>query len=729
MSTEVAPPAVNPVEPAAPQSSKPEKKTPNLQAIFYPRSVAVIGTNNVEGSVPFDIFYNILRHRFNGPVYPVSPGQSHVAGVKAYKYVVDIPGDVDLAVLVFPSTVFHMALEQCGKKGVKAAIIISAGFREAGEAGIKREQQLKEIAAKYNMSFIGPNCLGVINTDPESQLNASFARLMPDQGDIAFLSQSGALCTAVLDYAAALGIGFSKFVSFGNKADVSEMDLMDYLKDDPKTRAILLYLEEVSAGRELMEAARRVIEHSGKPVLAIKAGRTAAGAAAAASHTGSLAGSDEVCDAAFKQAGILRCSNIEEMFNKAVGMTRQPLPKGNRIAIVTNAGGPGVLAADRAIQCGVKLAAFSEETMAALKKDLPPTANVKNPVDVIGDARADRYRAALAAVLADEGVDGACVILTPQSMTQIEEIATDLCATAARFEKPVYASFMGGVEVAGGIEILRKNNIPHYTLPETAVEVFASAWEFAEILAKPRKQDYNTQTERSSKIARALLAKAAEHGRHHLPEADANHVLAAYGLPVLNNLTALTEQDAMYLAENIGFPVAMKIVSDDIVHKADVGGVRLNIATAEEAKDAFRQMTESVAKAYPSAHVRGVLIEQMAPQGQEVILGVKRDPSFGPVIMFGLGGNLVELFKDVSFRIAPVDREMAAEMIEEVRSSKLLHGYRGRPPRDIAATCDCIARLSLLATECSSIRELDINPLIVRAEGEGCNVADARIMI
>jgi acetyltransferase len=362
----------------------------NLEKIFYPESLAVVGANKVRGTVPADIIFSILKTDFQGIVYPVSPRERFISGIKCHKYIADIVDPVDLAILVFPSSVCHLALEQCGEKGIKSVIIISAGFKEIGGIGLEREKQIKEIADKYDMSFIGPNCLGVINTDPRALLNASFARKMPEEGSIAFLSQSGALCTAVLDYAQAKHIGFSKFVSFGNKADISEIDLLYYLRDDPKTKVILVYLEEISDGPGLMKAAREIISESAKPILALKSGRTMEGASAAASHTGSLAGSDEIVDAAFEQAGIIRCDNIEEMFNIAIAMTYQSLPANNRVAIITNAGGPGVLTTDAAIHEGLQLARFSEETTDIFKKSLPKTANIKNPVDVIGDARADR---------------------------------------------------------------------------------------------------------------------------------------------------------------------------------------------------------------------------------------------------------------------------------------------------------------------------------------------------
>ncbi|MBU0711720.1 acetate--CoA ligase family protein [bacterium] len=709
-------------------TSKTEIHKKNLEKIFYPESVAIIGANKVRGTVPYDIIANILKADFNGIVFPVSPREKFIAGIKSYQYVVDIEDPVDLAILVFPSSVCHMALEQCGQKGIKSAIIISAGFKEVGGEGIEREKQIKAIADKYDMSFIGPNCLGVINTDPSSRINASFARKMPEEGSIGFLSQSGALCTAVLDYAQAKHIGFSKFISFGNKADISEIDLLYYLKDDPKTKVILMYLEEVSDGIALMKAAQDVISKSGKPILVLKSGRTSEGASAAASHTGSLAGSDEICDAAFKQAGIIRCSNIEEMFNIAIAFAYQPPPKTNSIAIITNAGGPGVLTTDAAIHDGLKLAVFSDETTAILKKNLPKTANIKNPVDVIGDARADRYNIALTSAFNDPAVDAVFVILTPQSMTDIDLIAREVAKVSSHYKKPVYASFMGEADVKEGIDVLQRNKIPHYSLPESMSKAVATVYKFNQekhdIVKKER-----IFNDLKPEIAKAILNNAIAENVGYLTEETALKVLEAYGLPVLESYLANTSAEAAQYAEKIGFPAVMKVMSEDIIHKFDVGGVVLNIQDTEDAKTAYETILKNVQVKQPDAKVKGVLVTKMVSSGQGVILGLKRDPSFNSVIMFGLGGIFVEIFKDVSFRIAPVDEISAKAMINEIKSSAILRGARGKAVSDIQSIVESIMRLSKLATDCPQIKELDINPLIVLEEGKGCYIADAKIML
>jgi len=700
----------------------------NLETIFHPKSVAIVGTNKVKGTVPHDILEGILKADFAGIVYPVSPREKSIKGIKAYKYVVDIPDEVDLAILVFPSSVNHLALEQCGQKGIKSVIIISAGYKEVGEAGLQKEKQLIEIARKYDMSFIGPNCLGVINTAPDTRLNASFAREMPEQGNIGFLSQSGALCTAVLDYARAKHIGFSKFISFGNKADISEIDLLYYLMNDEETKVILMYLEEISDGKALMKAARDVIEQSGKPLLIIKSGRTDEGASAAASHTGSLTGKDEICDAAFEQAGIIRCDNIEEMFNKAIAFAYQPAPLTEKVAIITNAGGPGVLTTDAAISRGLKLAKFSDETTQILKKALPATANINNPVDVIGDARSDRYLVAIQAAFDDPDVSGVFVILTPQSMTDIETIARDITKIAEGQTKPIYTSFMGEKDVAVGIDLLQQHKIPHYILPESMCSAYQAVFHFHKNLKTKvhslpdlegiRKQD-----------AGKLMDKVLSNGRSYIPEVETIQILESYGLPVPRGKLATSADEAVAVAEQIGYPVVLKVVSDDIIHKSEVKGVELNLGNAREVKEAWERIHQNVQSAKPGAKISGLYVIRMIRGSEEIILGIKKDPSFGPVLLFGLGGIFVEVFKDVSFGVAPLSREEAMDMIEQTRAWTLLKGFRGRAPRDIDSIVDALLRLGRLAEDFPEIEELDINPLFVLDQGQGSVIGDARMIV
>jgi len=619
-----------------------------------------------------------------------------------------------------------MALKQCGEKGVKAAIIISAGFREVGPEGLAREERIKGIAAEYGMRLIGPNCLGVINTEPDVQLNASFARAMPAAGSIAFLSQSGALCTAVLDYAQGKDIGFSKFVSLGNKADVTEIDLLKYLAHDPQTSVILMYLEEVSRGRELIEVARQITGEirNPKPILAIKGGRTAAGAAAAQSHTGALAASDVVCNAVFEQAGIIRSTSIEDMFNSAQLLAYQPLPKGRRIAIVTNAGGPGVMATDAAIERGLELAKFSAPTTAALKKALPATANLKNPVDLIGDARDDRYAAALDAVLADENVDQVLVILTPQSMTNIEAIAQAVCRVRARFDKPMTCSFMGARDVVPGIRVLQRHGIPHFVLPEWACDAMRVAVRYREWIHRPRTEVKLYSVDRPA--AAEVIDRAPE---GYLLESEALQVLRAYGFPLVEWQFTQSVEEAVRAAERIGYPVVLRVVAPSVVHKFEIRGVALDIRDASELRRAYQEMHDNVGRHVEADGIRGILVRKMIPAGKEVILGVNRDPIFGHVLMVGLGGIYVEAFKDVTFRLVPVRELTATDMLRELRSFAVLRGLRGEAASDVASIEEAIKRLSQLANDFPRIAELDINPLIVHPAGQGCHVADVRIRL
>ncbi len=696
-----------------------------LDALFCPKSVAVIGVTPTPGTVPYDIFHNILSSGYRGTLYPVAPGKRNICAVRAYRYVVDIPDEIDQVVIVFPANVVNRALQQCGEKGVKSAIVISAGFREVGPKGVEREQELKETCRKYGIAMVGPNCLGLINTDPEVQLNASFARKMPDQGRIAFLSQSGALCTAVLDYAREKDIGFSKFVSFGNKAGVTEIELFDYLHQDPQTDVILLYLEELRDGRALIEAAQRVTHGEGaKPILAIKSGRTPQGADAASSHTGSLAGEDAVCDAVFEEAGIIRVNSIEELFNSAIMYAYQPLPRGDRLAIVTNAGGPGVMATDAAVRLGLSIPRFEPATTERLRKALPAAANMKNPVDVIGDARADRYTAALGAVLDDPNVDQALVILTPQSMTDIEAIAKGVCAIHRDSTKPIACSFMGAADVQSGIDLLQEAHIPHYILPEWACGAMADVQRVCQWRSQPLDRVERLPVDEAA--ARAVL-DAAPPG--YLPENDALAVLQAYGLPVPPYKLCRTADEAVAFAEEIGYPVVLRVVSPQVVHKSEVKGVTLNLNKADSVLGAFDRMQRQFRELAPEAELHGMLVRRMIPEGYEVILGANRDAVFGPTLMFGLGGIYVSLFKDVTFGLAPISGATAARMVRKVTAFRLLEGARGGPAADVASIEESLVRLGQLVADFDRITELDVNPLIALAANKGNVVADVRIRL
>jgi acetyltransferase len=702
----------------------------DLRPILQPQSVAVIGASREEGSVGQAILQNLLLGRFTGVVYPVNPNARSVCGVRAYPTILDIPEPVDLAVIVVRAPLVAQVLQQCGQKGVKGAIVISAGFKETGEEGARLEAQLRDIAHRYGIALVGPNCLGVINTDPAVRLNASFAKEMPAQGNIAFISQSGALCTAVLDYAKGQGIGFSKVISLGNKADVNENDFLAYLWRDPQTRVILLYVEDLADGRTFLELAREITGEGAdrKPILALKAGRTPAGAKAVASHTGSLAGSDEVYQALFIQSGVLRVDTVEDLFEYAIAFAQQPLPKGRRVAIITNAGGPGIMATDACVRYGLALAQLQDETVQRLRMQLPPHASLHNPIDLLGDAQHDRYAAALNAVLVDDRVDGIIVLLTPQAMTDTEEIAKVIVQANQHRLKPILACFMGIVDVSAGVRMLEANGVPCYTFPEDAVRAMAAMAEYMAWVTRPRTE-VRLFADVDRERARKLLSSAQPNEHGFIPEDVALQVLEAYGFPTLPWAVAHSAEEAVACAHKIGFPVALKVISPDIVHKFDVGGVQLYLSSDGDVRHAFQRLMQSVRQHHPDARIDGVLVQQMAEKGREVILGMKRDPQFGPILMFGLGGTYVEVLRDVTFRLAPVRELGALRMVEGIRTYRLLEGIRGEPPADIAAIVECIERLSQLAMEQDAIDELDINPLIVYAKGKGAVVADVRIAI
>jgi len=703
--------------------------SPKLNSIFYPKSVAVVGASSRPGTVGNDIFRNLLLSGFNGSVYPINPKNPHVLGVHAYASLKEVPGPVDLAVVIVPAKAVLAVVDEAIAKGVKGIVVISAGFKEVGHEGAQLELQLREKVRAAGIPLVGPNCLGVINTDPDVKMNAAFGRKMPAPGNLAFISQSGALCTSVLDYAEERSMGFSKFISFGNKADVNEIDLLDYLAQDPKTSVIAMYLEDVTNGRQFIETARQIFWETRKPMLCLKSGRSPEGAKAVSSHTGSLAGSDSVYDALLIQSGVQRVDTIAELFDYAALYTTQPLPKGNRVAIITNAGGPGIMATDAAVRHGLKLAEISEETRAKLKPALPDAASLRNPVDVIGDAKSDRYKAAVRTVLEDPGVDMGIVILTPQSMTDVEDTAAVVPESIKGINKPVVCSFMGARDVAPGVAILRKAGVPNYPFPEDAVKSLAAASKLVDLMEIPRRELPKLERIDVEK-ARQVISQALDgQEQKYLTQAECRPILEAYGLPLLASGIATSPQEAADIVKRIGKPVVMKVMSADVVHKFDAGGVILNVNGPEEAKATYDKILTNVQKAVPGAKIDGILIEEMARRGVEVILGASRDPRFGPLMMFGLGGTMVEVLKDVSFRLAPMWQISAERMVQQIRSFKVLDGFRGQPPADVPAIVDTLLRLSALVCNHPEVSELDINPLIVHAQGQGCSVADSRMML
>ncbi len=696
-----------------------------IDQFFNPQSVAVIGASRDPEKLGYAVVRNLIESGFarERPVYPVNPKADEILGLKAYPSVRDIPDPVDLAVIVIPYRFVSQALRECGEKGVPAVVIITAGFREAGHEGLLREREIVEIARQYKMRVIGPNCLGVIDT--YTPLNASFAAGTPPKGPINFTSQSGALGTAVLDWALGGKMGFSKFVSLGNKADVSEIDLLQAWADDPNANVILAYIEGVPEGQRFIEVARQTAKR--KPIVAVKSGVTQAGSRAVSSHTGSLAGSEQAYAAAFKQAGIIRANTMEEMFDYALAFAYQPLLKGDRIAIITNAGGPGILATDAIERCGLQLARLEVETIKALESYLPDAASAANPVDVLGDSTADRYQFALETVSRDPNVDGILVILTPQAMTDIPGTAQAVADLSDRVDIPVIACFMGEKEVNKGIDILTRRGVPNYPFPERAVSAFRAMAEYRRIKAQPLPNFEHIEADTAA--VAAVFEKARAEGRVTIGDFEAREILRAYGLRIPETRLATTPDEAVQIAAEIGYPVVLKIASPDILHKTDVGGVRVGLRSAQEVRDAFELMVYRAGRYVPGARIWGCTVQEMTPPGLEVLVGMNRDPQFGPLVTFALGGIYVEILKDATFRIAPFSRAEAEQMLEEIRARALLDGVRGRPPMDKAAIVDALLRIGQLVQDFPEIVELDINPLMVFEQGQGAVAIDMRLVL
>ena len=694
-----------------------------LETLFSPRSIAVIGASRTEGKLGHAVLANLIEGGFQGSLYPINPRPGDILGLPSYASLDDIEGEIDLAVIVIPSKGVLDVLEACGQLGVGSSIVISAGFRETGHEGLMAERKMAEIADQYQMRIVGPNCLGVIDT--LASMNASFAVGMPRQGKIAFMSQSGALCTSILDIALARSVGFSRFVSLGNKADLDEIDFLEAWSDDPESNVIMGYVEGIADGARFIDVARRLTKT--KPVIVIKSGRTSAGSRAVSSHTGTLAGSERAYEAAFKQAGVIRSTSVGNLFDLSIAFARQPLPRNDRVTIITNAGGPGIMATDAIEQMGLSLAPLSDETMANLRQALPPAASVLNPVDVLGDALADRYRAALQLVSADPNVGALIVILTPQFMTEIEETAKAVAEVAHQSEVPVLACFMGEANTQGGVRILTEHDVPNYVVPEQAVTALKA------MADQRRWQDRPLPQFEAFDVNRERVARIFEHvradSRLQIGDAEARDILEAYCIPIPGSKLCRTAEEAVAFAEEAGYPVVMKIASPDILHKTDIGGVRLNIQSAPDVRDSFDLMTFRAMRHMPDAEIWGCLVQQQVRGGKEVIVGMNRDPQFGPLMMFGLGGIYVEALKDVAFRIAPFSRDEARDMMREIRSFNLLRGVRGEPPSDIEASTDTLLKLSQLVTDFPEIVEMDVNPLMVFEEGKGVMGIDMRLVL
>ena len=718
-------------------------RSASLAPFFAPNGVAIIGASRDPSKLSYGVVRNLVdpERGYPGPIYPINPKADEILGLKCYPDIAAAPDPVELAVLIIPASAVAGAVEACGQRGIKAAIVISGGFREVGAAGAAREREMVAIAERYGMRIMGPNGIGVIDT--HTPLNTTFVKGMPPQGNIAFLSQSGALCGGIIDWTIGRGIGFSRFLSVGNEADVNETDVIPFLAADESSKVITLYLEDVKGGPAFVDALRAAA--AVKPVLAIKTGRTAGGQAATASHTGALAGVHAAFRAACKQTGVIEVESVQALFNGALALAYQPLPGGNRIAIVTNAGGPAALAADALEPAGLRLARTGAEAQATLRSFLIPDAQVAGPVDLLGGADEHGYGKALAAVLADPACDGVLAVLVPQALVNAVAVVEAFGAAAAAqtgSQKPVLACLMGEASLDAAFAAAHAAHIPAYTFPEDAVAAFGALWQRARWM-QARHGDTETRGHGDAEaladhtLARAkarretqqaiLLARAA--GRKALDAAESRPLLEAYGVPTPAEFLATSPHEAAAFAARIGFPVALKLISPEILHKSDIGGVILNVTDEAAASAGFDSIIARAQAAHPGTHVRGVQVQQMVSGGQEVIVGVKRDPTFGPLIMFGLGGVYVEALADVSFRLAPLTAADAEAMIDEVRSAKLLAGLRGAPPADRAALVDAIVRVGRLAADHEEIAELDINPLLVLPVGQGVLAVDVRIIL
>jgi acetyl coenzyme A synthetase (ADP forming)-like protein len=718
------------VDPAASRqlpALDPRRRGPeaSLRSLLAPRSIAVVGASHRSGTIGNQIVHNLIAYGFTGAVYPVNLSATPVCSVHAYSHVADVPEPVDVAVIVVPKDGVLEVAEECGQVGVKGLVVISAGFREVGPEGLAREQELTRIVRRYGMRMVGPNCMGIINADPAVSMNATFVTAMPPFGHAAFVSQSGALGMSVLDYAREYGIGISQFVSVGNKPDVSGNDLLLQWERDPTVKVILMYVENFGNPGRFLEIAGRITKT--KPIIAVKSGRSRAGARAATSHTGALAASDTAVEALLAQAGVLRAATIEELFDMAMAFEARAMPRSRRTAVLTNAGGPGILAADAMEAYGRDLVELSPATIEKLRPLFPAEASIHNPLDMIASATPAGYKTAMTALLEDPRVDAVVPIFVPPFGVRQQEVAEAISGAAATApDKPVLAVLMGREGLPLGRAELHDAGIPAYIFPESAARAVATLNRHVEWSARPAAViDPFTDVDRVA--ARAILEGAKRDRREQLTQIESLELLRAYGVPIAEARLATTANEAARIASQLGYPVVMKLVSSDVVHKTEVGGVRVGVNSESEARTTFDEILASVVSAVPNVHIGGVLVQRMVRGGFETITGLVRDPSFGPMLMFGLGGIFVEAMGDVVFRIAPVDSAQANAMVADIRGAKLLGGLRGAPAADREALAIAIRRVGQLAVECPEILELDVNPLL--ALSSGAIALDARVRV
>jgi len=694
-------------------------------SILSPRSIAIIGASDKEGSVGHAITSNIIKD-FKGSVFPVNPTKDFIFGMKAYKSVIDIPQEIDLAVIVTKNTTVPKIMEDCGIKKIKGAIIITAGFKETGKDGKKLEDGVKSIAQKYGIKVIGPNCLGAMNLDPKVMMNATFLKSIPKPGNVALVSQSGAICAALVEDASVEDIGFSAVVSMGNKVDQTEVEMLEILSLHPQTKVIVLYLEDMHDGLKFINICKQITKLNDikKPVLVLKSGRSVRGAKAAMSHTGALMGSDGVYDAALKQAGAIRVDTMEELFDYAAAFSKQPIPSKGDLVIVSNAGGPAIISTDACEKFGVKMADISD-IRPKIDAVIPPWGSSRNPVDIVGDADHERFKKVLDVVLAHPNVGSVVTMCTPSAILDYNKLAEVIVEMSKKYGKTMLASLMGHDEGLKNKEIMSAGNIPNYNYAEEAIRSLKVMLQFAEWIKLPEGRI--TKFDVNKNEVEELLKKARDEGRSTLLQEEGMKVLKSYGISIPLSKIAKTEDDAVIIAKETGFPIVMKISSPQILHKSDAGGVRVNIKSETETRDAFIQITKNAKQYNPNAEIKGILVQEMITGGKETIIGCKQEPGFGPVVMFGMGGIYVQVLKDVVFKVAPITDLEASSMILSIRTSQVLQGVRGEKPSDIKKLAECIQRISQLVTDFPQIKELDLNPTIVFEEGKGCKVVDIRI--
>jgi acetyltransferase len=691
-----------------------------LKPFFDSNGVAIIGATNKPNKLSYGIVKNLTLYGFKGGIYPVNPKVDEILGYRCYPDILSVPDPVDLAVIVLPAGVILPVIQDCEKRGIKAITVISGGFKELGPQGEALEQRILQFVKDHDMRMVGPNCVGTMSL--HTGLNTTFISGVPDTGGIGFLSQSGAVLGGVVDYVKGKGIGFSHFLSLGNEADVTETDMIEYLGDDPHTQVITAYIEQIQDGKKFISIAKKVTQK--KPIVLLKAGRTSAGARAVSSHTGSLAGSHAAYQAAFAQSGVVEVQAVNDLFDVSQALALQPLPKGKNVAILTNSGGPAALLSDSLANNGFTMADLQPETMQALREVLNPSAQVANPVDMLGGAEPHEYERAMQLLVDDPNVDVVIPILVPQALVNPVEVAEKIATISESTDKTVIAVFMGDSLVLEPRKLLHRRKVPMVVFPESVGTILGAMKVYADWLAKPTDET-TTFKDVDPGVVRTSIDQALHLGS--MGEALTRPLLQAYGIPLIPAHIAHSEDDAGHLADAIGYPVVMKINSPDILHKSDLGGIQLGLNDKAAVIEAYREMIVNIKQKMPDARLEGVLIEAMAPRGQEVIIGMKRDPGFGTMMMFGLGGIFVELFKDVSFRVAPMTRSDAYDMIHTTRAGMLLTGYRGQKPADLDAVVDTILRLSQLAVDFDKIEEIEINPLLVLEKG--CLALDGRVIL